>query len=161
MLFVGIAGIHGIEAFLQLSEQFIHFVGRGLSVIIQTYHIIAVRMAQSCHQRCMLSKVSGKADPPDIVILITQPAYYLHGIVRGTVIHQKNIVFILCCELLHFLPDLRNHMGQRVLRAIAGNYKTYFFHTRVLFLIFPIICGIHRRHPDNIPVFSVDADIVP
>ena len=80
------------------------------SVIIQTHHVIAVGMTKSRHQCRMLSEIPGKADSLDIVIFITQIPYGSHGIVRGSIVHQKNIVFILR-EFLHFFPDLLHHMG--------------------------------------------------
>ena len=110
MLFMFVAGVNGIETLFQLAQQLVHFIRRCLSVIIQTHHVIAVGVTKSRHQCRMLSEIPGKADSLDIVIFITQIPYGSHGIVRGSIVHQKNIVFILR-EFLHFFPDLLHHMG--------------------------------------------------
>ena len=54
----------------------------------------------------------------------------------GSIIHQKNIIRILC-QFLHFFVDLRNYMGQRMLRTIAGDHKTYFFYSVHFLLLAP------------------------
>ena len=42
VLLVIIPGIHRIVPLLKLFQKLVHFVGRGLAVIVQTYHIVPV-----------------------------------------------------------------------------------------------------------------------
>ena len=61
-------------------------------------------------------------------MLLAQLSDRSDGVIRRAVIYQKNIIFILR-ETVHFLFNFRHYMRQRVLRAVARNYKAHFLHT--------------------------------
>ena len=52
-------------------------------------------MSKSRHQRRMLSEIPGESDALDIIVFFTQLPDRFHGIVRGCIIYQKNIIGIL------------------------------------------------------------------
>ena len=68
MLFMVISCIYRIISFFQTANQLVHFICRRLPIVIQAYHIIPVRIAQSGHQRGMLPEVSGEINPFDLIV---------------------------------------------------------------------------------------------
>ncbi len=139
VLLVVISGVHGVIPLLQLVYEPVHLIGRSLPVVVQAYHIIPVRVAQPRHQRRVLAEVPGEVHAPDIVVGGAQGPDGLQRTVGGAVVHQEDIVPVLL-HGLHFFIDFRYHMGERVLRAIAGYHKADLLHLSCPLLLFTPAC---------------------
>ena len=159
MLLIPIACIYHIMPLLQTGKKLAHFIGRRLSVVIQTHYNIAICFPKSCHKRSMLSKILRKINSCYIIILTAHFLNYFKGIIWGTVIYQHNIILV-AYDLIHGFLYLAYHSFNRACTPITGNHEADLRICHILFVVYRICTFLRKSKEYLIHIFPVQIKLI-
>ena len=128
LLFVVIAGVDDVAPLVELLQQPVDLIGRGLAVVVQADDDIAAALVEARHQRRMLAEIARQVDALDMRVGRDQAADRAQGVVGRAIVDKDDLIVILR-QRFHFGRDLGHDLRERMLRPVARDHVGDFLHS--------------------------------